>query len=196
MNDEFTEKWDARYRSGDIPWDLGQPSQPVLDLVARHLTTPARILVPGCGRGWEVEALAQVGFDVIGLDLSPEACTIANQRMLGCENARVEQGDFLQLPEHYHGAFDAVVEHTCYCAIEPESRKLYRSAVLRALKESGLLLGIFLNFEGGGPPHGTSPQALKAHFGSHFSIEELSPIEAVFTPKNVPQIALAMRARS
>ena len=158
MKHEIQTGWDARYRSGDTPWDLGHASQAVLDVVRRHLEPPARILVPGCGRGWEVEALAHLGFDVVGLDLSPKACAIANQRLGEYKNAQVEQGDFLYLTEQYHGHFDAVVEHTCYCAIEPESRDAYRDSVSQALTNHGFLLGVFLHFEGGGPPFGTSTQ--------------------------------------
>ncbi len=193
MSQEQVEKWDARYRCGDTPWDLGQASQPVLDLVGRHLLAPARILVPGCGRGWEVEALARLDFDVIGLDLSPEACAIGNRRTKGFENAQMDVGDFLTLPEAYHGAFDAVVEHTCYCAIEPKARSAYKQAAFRALKPGGLLLGIFLNFEGGGPPYGTNPKALKQDFNTNFTALELTHVDTFFPPMKVPQIALALR---
>ncbi|MEZ4469768.1 MAG: methyltransferase domain-containing protein [bacterium] len=79
---------DERYQRGDTPWDLGGPS-PVVQRLARDLLTPGmRVLVPGCGRGHDVEALARAGLQVTGLDLSPTALALA-AAWWACRRGRV-----------------------------------------------------------------------------------------------------------
>jgi SAM-dependent methyltransferase len=48
----------------------------------------------------------------------------------------------------HRGEFDAIIEHTCLCALPPEWRERYRDAVARLLKPGGLLIGTwFVNPE-------------------------------------------------
>ena len=51
-------EWDARYREGNTPWDLGSHSPLVQRLANARLGTSVDILVPGCGLAHDVEALA------------------------------------------------------------------------------------------------------------------------------------------
>ncbi len=195
MKKDEVERWDARYRLDDTPWDQGRASQTVLRVVERHLKSGARILVPGCGRGWEVEALGRLGFEVTGLDLSVTAATIGNSRLKNVDNATIQIGNFLAPPKAYFGYFDAVVEHTCFCAIEPSDRKQYRDAAFSVLTPGGVLLGAFLHFEGGGPPHGTNPDELNEVFGQHFVMIEMAAEKEPFAPKGCPQLSVAMKRR-
>lgn len=59
------------------------------------------------------------------------------------------------------GSLDGVVEHTCFCAIDPSQREAYRDTVMRLLRPGGWLLGLFFchNREGG-PPYGSNPDEL------------------------------------
>ena len=193
MKEDDVERWDTRYRSDDTPWDQGRASEPVLRVVERHLKAGARILVPGCGRGWEVEALGRLGFEVTGLDLSVTAAAIGNSRLKNLDNATIQVGNFFALPKAHLGYFDAVVEHTCFCAIEPNDRKRYRDAAFSALAPGGLLLGVFLHFEGGGPPHGTNPDDLNEVFGKKFIMIEMTAEKESFAPKGCPQLSVAMK---
>ena len=54
-----------------------------------------------------------------------------------------------------------VVEHTCFCAIDPSRRSDYLGAVTRLLVPGGWLLGLFwCHDRPGGPPFGSDPQQL------------------------------------
>jgi SAM-dependent methyltransferase len=67
--------WEARWQQGKIPWDHGEPSQALVDLLqegADLIPDQGTVLVPGCGSGYDVYLLAESSPErkVIGLDLS------------------------------------------------------------------------------------------------------------------------------
>ena len=69
--------WDARYLSGDIPWDTGIVPPEVVALATSGLLKfnqkPAWALDLGCGSGVSSHFLAHHGFHVIGIDLAQSA---------------------------------------------------------------------------------------------------------------------------
>jgi methylase of polypeptide subunit release factors len=65
--------WDDRYREGNVPWDTGQPSSELQQVLQRHSIDPCRTLEIGCGTGTNSVWLAQRGFEVTAIDLSPLA---------------------------------------------------------------------------------------------------------------------------
>lgn len=187
--------WNEHYEAAQTPWDLGKPSAVVQRLAARLLGTrpegsPKRVLVPGCGYGHDAEAIATLGHVVIGADIAPAAMAAARQRT---DVVDWQVADFLNPPAAWLGSFDAVVEHTLYCALDDDMLDAYRDAVVALLKPDGVLFGAFLNFEGEGPPNGTNPEKLRARFGAHFEIE-MTPAEH-FEKADKPQLAVVMRRR-
>jgi methyl halide transferase len=84
----------------------------------------------------------------------------------------------LNLAENYHGQFDAVVEHTCLCALDPAQRVAYVRAVLQALKPDGHYLAVFFrkvkDYRGEGPPHPIAADQIEALFGDDFDTLESS----------------------
>jgi methyl halide transferase len=67
--------WNERYVLGDTPWEKGAPAPPLLSWMARYGPLNGDVLVPGCGLGHDVRAIAKASPDarVVGLDLAPEA---------------------------------------------------------------------------------------------------------------------------
>lgn len=177
MNRETGETWEDLYLKGETPWDKGAPS-PGLVAYLEENEVAGRVLVPGCGLGHDVRALAAHGADVEGLDLSPTAVERADK----VEKAVAERyrlGDLFALEEELAGAFDWVWEHTCFCAIDPERRREYVRAVKEVLKEGGRLLGVFYldpyddeHEPRGGPPHGCTLDEIDSLFGADFEILE------------------------
>ncbi len=163
--------WDQSYRDGFTPWDKGAPSPPLVEWLARHALA-GRVLVPGCGVGHDVAHLLSCGIDAIGLDLAPTAIERAKERYPEHE-ARFVLGDLFA----FAGQFDAIIEHTCLCALPPELRVAYRDAVAALLKPSGRLIGVFyLNPEMDpgetGPPFGIAEDELTALFADRFEVIE------------------------
>lgn len=196
--------WNERYLNDDFPWDLGGPAPVVHGLAARALGPdhgPKRIFVPGCGRAWDVEALAARGHAVVGLDIAPAALERAQQRIAARDlpgDVELVVGDVLVGPgaEPDGGAgFDGWVEHTCFCALDPAHWPRYVDAAWRRLTPGGVLFGAFLHFEGGGPPHGTNPAQLRALFEPRFDVEMLEPA-GLFGPRGVPQLGAIFRRRA
>ena len=162
--------WDQRYREGRDGWELGAPTPP-LDAFLRHdprrPLPPGPVLVPGCGRGHEAALLADLGFEAVGLDISREALGEA-RRLHGSERPGLRwlQADLLDAAALRSagiadGSLQGVVEHTCFCAIDPSRRGDYLAAVTRLLAPGGWLLGLFwCHGLPGGPPFGSDAHQL------------------------------------
>src|SRR5258708_24909210 len=66
--------WEARYQSGDMPWEKGEPSPGLVDFLAAHPELPrGSVAVPGCVSGHDVRAWAKAGFEAFGYDFAPSA---------------------------------------------------------------------------------------------------------------------------
>jgi len=168
-------QWQRRYEEDDTPWDKGAPA-PALAAFLREKPMAGRVLVPGCGRGHEVRLLgAQPGVSVVGLDLS--ATAIEQAKALQSPSAPPADisfiaGDFFRLPQELKGSFDWLVEHTCFCAIDPRQRPDYVRAAAEALRGGGKIFGIFYLDPGGagGPPFAVSREKLDRLFDPHFTV--------------------------
>ena len=187
--------WQKRFGDGEHPWELGEASPTLLDLAVRHLPPPDRpyperyrVLVPGCGRGDDALALARLGHEVVALDWSQRAIEQLQARATS-EGVEIEThvGSAFELPKGWHGGFDAWVEHTFYCAIDPEERRRYAKSAASALREGGVFLGaVFLGrraepesvFAGDGPPFLTRRAEFEQIFAeAGFVAMELEPSE-------------------
>ena len=76
MEESFRE----RYRSGDTPWDIGQPDFNLVEVVTKHPIPSCKALDIGCGTGDNSIWLAQNGFQVIGTDTSNIALEKAKEK--------------------------------------------------------------------------------------------------------------------
>jgi cyclopropane fatty-acyl-phospholipid synthase-like methyltransferase len=137
---------------------------------------PGKTLVPGCGCGHEVIFLAENGFEVTGIDYSPGAVShlksSIQERKLNCN---VLHQDFFELDSSHNGAYDLMIEQTFFCAISPGQRTAYVSTVARALKQGGMLAGLFYHTgEEGGPPFNTTREDILKYFSGSFEIRQLS----------------------
>jgi SAM-dependent methyltransferase len=134
--------WQAQYESGETPWDEGAPHPALHDFIAESGPFQGRILVPGCGKGHDVRAISAAENQVIGLDIAPAA--VAKARTFPkTGNEEYIVADLFNLPPDLQSAFDWIVEHTCFCAIDPSMRRAYAAAVAGALKPGGQILAIF-----------------------------------------------------
>ncbi len=170
-------EWQRRYLENDTPW-VEEVAAPPLTGYLREQSLKGRVLVPGCGLGQEVRALArQDECSALGLDLASFAISKAREFpfLPGKEShADYAVGDFLNLPANYAGMFDWVVEHTCFCAIHPDQRPAYVQAARAALKPGGKLFAIFFMTpeRAVGPPFGSNKPELDRLFGDSFQLQE------------------------
>jgi SAM-dependent methyltransferase len=163
--------WDKRFAEGDTPWDRGAANPQLGIWLAAGALKPCRILIPGCGSGHEVAVLAQAGFDVTGLDYSPEAISRTRQRLdaEGLKATVIEADVLAWQPEK---PFDAIYEQTCLCALYPDQWRDYADRLHRWLVPSGKLFALFVQMlrpgaaEGKieGPPYHCDIHAMRALF--------------------------------
>lgn len=168
--------WNERYVSGDTPWEKGRAAPPLEELMERKGVAfwgDGGVLVPGCGAGHDVRALAGAGLEVTGLDLAEEALSKANEyERVGTEV--YEQGDFLKAEWRAGREFSAIWEHTCFCAIDPGRRDDYARACADLITPGGHLLGVFFltpqgpDSETEGPPFNASMDEIDDRLGAWF----------------------------
>lgn len=164
--------WNARYAHKDTPWDKGMPHPAIVKYVTAH-PLEGDILVPGCGTGHDVRAIASLSNRPVGLDASERAIHTANS-IAKIANESFLLGDLFSIPSSLYGKFDWVLEHTCFCAIEPNMRDAYANSVYRTLKSHGRILAVFFldPHVDEGPPHGVSVAELEEIFSAFEVIEE------------------------
>jgi methyl halide transferase len=166
--------WESHYRQNDTPWEKGGPTPALVDFLATEPVN-GRVLVPGCGFGHDVRALAATADEVVGLDIAPSAIEGARKfPIVGGE--RYQLANLFDLSAKMRGAFDWVFEHTCFCAIDLAMRPAYVEAVAGALKPGGKLLAVFYLDPGNGspaegPPFEVSIAELDRLFLPRFTLE-------------------------
>src|SRR5688572_16184884 len=96
--------WTSRYAAGKTPWVFGGVPAALKSFLARS-SAPGKVLIPGCGSGYEVQAFHEGGYDVTAIDFSPAAVDQA-KRVLGVLAARVIFGDFFTY-NFSQGSFDS-----------------------------------------------------------------------------------------
>ena len=68
--------WSERFEQHFMPWDKGGVPAALQDFVARSARN-AVVLIPGCGRAYEVAYLSEAGWDVTAIDFSAAAVVAA-----------------------------------------------------------------------------------------------------------------------
>lgn len=141
--------WEARYQAGTTGWERPSLNPAFLAWRADGTLAPCRILVPGAGRSSEPLALAEAGFDVTTLDVSPTAVQAQRSRLP--PTARVIEADlFAWTPDV---PFDAIYDQTCLCALPPPRLTGYERRLVDWLRLGGRLFVLFMQTgQPGGPP--------------------------------------------
>jgi cyclopropane fatty-acyl-phospholipid synthase-like methyltransferase len=145
--------WEALYQAEDTGWDRGEVSPSLFTWLDMGMLNGVKsILIPGCGRGYEVVELAKRGFDVTALDLAPSAVTALKQSLAKAgASAHVECVNIFEYQPSE--SVDVVYEQTCLCAIAPSQREGYAQAMYAWLKPKGkLLFNMMQTGDAGGPP--------------------------------------------
>src|SRR5207245_9263945 len=73
--------WTGRYAAGKMPWDFGGVPTVLKSFLARS-SASGKVLIPGCGSGYEVQAFHEAGYDVTAIDFSLAAVDQA-KKVLG-----------------------------------------------------------------------------------------------------------------
>ncbi|KFK37216.1 hypothetical protein AALP_AA4G228900 [Arabis alpina] len=159
MSEDTSGGWEKSWEEGATPWDLGKPTPIIVHLNETGSLPNGRALVPGCGTGYDVVAMACPDRHVVGLDVSKTAVERSSKKFSSLPNAKYFSflcEDFFtwELAEK----FDLIVDYTFFCAFEPSVRPLWAQRTEKLLKPDGELITLMFPIEerAGGPPYTVS----------------------------------------
>lgn len=191
----YDARWEYLYQHGGDGWELARTPPPL----ARYLSTQLQlkrgqhVLVVGAGRGHEALLLAKqaqaVGAHVVAIDIAPTAVKTVQEAATQAglaETLHVVESDLFLRPETgplAAASYDLIVEHCCFCAIEPSRRDEYVAQIARLLRPGGRFIGLFYcHSYPGGPPFGASIDEIKGRLGKDFVIDyEEVPADSVLS---------------
>ena len=162
-----TQEWNERYIGGNLPWDITEPDDNLLDLVGNGTVSPGKALEIGCGTGTDSLWLASRGFSVTGVDIAPEAIEMARRKMngqaLSCDFAVM---NFLEV-DNFSQQYDFIFDRGCFHSFHEDSdRKRFAAQVSRALSKDGIWASLIGSTEGAaretGPPRRTASEVIAA----------------------------------
>ncbi len=171
------ERMVERYEAGAVPWDSDSPPPEVMALVDG--LQPGRALDLGCGYGRTSIYLAELGWQVDGVDFVPQAVAEARARakaagvadQIKFHQASVAELDFLAGP--YQLAVDVGCMHILD---EPELRR-YAAGARRLLAADGrYLLFARLRTESADPengPRGVPDALIRELFAEGFVLQQV-----------------------
>lgn len=137
--------WEAMWSRGIAPgafFDASRAEPALQALIDSRVLPAGNVLVPGCGRGYAIAALAKSGErQVLGVDISATAVKAANEYLNGKPGVSVEVADFFdQLPQIHAGKYDLGYDCTFLCAIPPDMRSSWAKSWKSLLKPGGELI--------------------------------------------------------
>jgi SAM-dependent methyltransferase len=159
--------WNESYASGHLPWDTGQPEPLLVEFVTSDAIKPSPTLEIGSGTGTNAIWMAERGFDVLGVDISPLAVERANAKIEGpALHCRFAEWDFLDAPSPV-GPFQFVFDRGCFHVFdESAERQQFAARVANALAPGGFWLSIIGSTEGSprevGPPRRSAREVAAA----------------------------------
>lgn len=140
LNKEF---WSSKYETANIGWDTGAITTPLKVYFDQLVDKSKRILIPGCGNGYEAEYLHNSGYDVTVIDLSDYPLMNLKERCVSFPDTHLIQGDFFD----FDGTYDLIIEQTFFSALNPSLRDRYAKKMHSLLSSSGKLVGLLFNIE-------------------------------------------------
>jgi SAM-dependent methyltransferase len=183
--------WDASYRDGPPPWDIGSPQPAVMRLASAGVFS-GTVLDAGCGTGDNALHIAAAGLDVLGVDVAETAVSIARESAA----ARGIQAEFIVADalrlDRLGRVFDTVLDCALFHAFDNDERRDYVVSLSSVMKPGGRLY--VLCFSDTDPetagPHPVSQRELSAPFTSNsgWSIASISAerLQATFAPEGAP----------
>jgi len=164
----------ALYRLGITPWDRGQMSPELVELVeGADSLPPGRALDLGCGPGRQAIYLAQHGWQVTGVDYVARALETARRRAAdaGVAPAWV-QGNVTQLDDLGIGTgFGLLLDYGCFHGLTDDQRDAYAAGVATvAAPGATFLLNVFAPGRRGPAPRGASREEIERRFGGAWEV--------------------------
>ncbi|CAM6091866.1 unnamed protein product [Calypogeia fissa] len=163
-------RWDQLWKEGVTPWDVGTVTPVIQDLIDKGDLPDGRALVPGCGAGYDVFALASEKRHAVGLDISETVVKAALKKAAEDSKGRWVEfsvADFFDYaPE---ARFDLIFDYTFFCAIDPSLRPAWAAKIADLLTQDGELITLMfpLGEFDNGPPFAVSIESYEKELNPH-----------------------------
>lgn len=144
-------RWDIGHCEPELAYELSLKETGVLSELFKRVSKGDSIrgLVPGCGRGYPVAAIAKAGIPCTGLELSQTAATLAREASPH-PNAKFIVGDFFD-PKATTDKYDIVFDSTFLCAISPLMWRQWAKRMDQIIAPKGFLTMQVFPVVPGGP---------------------------------------------
>jgi SAM-dependent methyltransferase len=177
MSDGPPRDFEATYRSGAAPWEIGRPQGEIVRLAEAGLVVGS-VLDVGCGTGENALHLAARGHAVMGLDGSETAVALARQKAAarGLAGAQFHVWDALQL-RRLRKTFDTVIDSGLFHVFADEQRRVYAQSLAEVTASgSELFILCWSDEEPPGPgPRRIAEYELRDAFRSIFAVLDVEP---------------------
>jgi methyl halide transferase len=189
--------WRERYAEPRQGWEIGRAAPPLERWFAPHSPKGKRALVVGCGRGHEARMLARAGARVVAVDFAPEA--LAEARVLAeREGVTIDfrLRDLFALAADVE-RYDLVVEHCCFCAIDPARRGEYVDVVADLLVDGGELVALLRTRcpQPQGPPFAVDADEVARLFARRFVLADARVPDDSIEPRRGTELLVHMTRR-
>lgn len=161
-----------------IPWNIETPPDLLIQLVEHKKVVPCRAIEFGCGAGNYAIWLAQQGFEVTGIDISPTAIGLARKNAMeqGVECTFIV-ADVLGDLADVKGPFDFALDWELLHHIYPDDRPRYVANVARLTKPGGRYLSVCFHEDdpefGGSGKYRTTRIGTVLYFSSEVELRDL-----------------------
>ena len=162
----------------DIPWNIESPPKALVELVEGGQVQPCKTIDMGCGAGNYAIYLANVGFDVTGVDIAPSAIALAQanakEKGVACRFVAADVlGSLAEIAETFDFAYDWSLLHHVF----PDKREQYVETVHRLLVPGGKYLSVCFSERtagfGGTGKHRRTPLGTVLYFSSEDELRDL-----------------------
>ncbi len=158
--------WDASYRDGPAPWDIGRP-QPAVIRLASEGGFSGVVLDAGCGTGENALYLASLGLSVFGVDVAETALAMARKKA----DERLLQVDFTAADafelDRLGRRFETVLDCGLFHSFDRDERPRYVASLASVTEHDGTLQLVCFSDQGPDTgPHPVSQDELRAAFNA------------------------------
>lgn len=181
--------WLNKWQSNDIAFNQMQPNSFMQRYFSMlRLKPDSQILVPLCGKSIDMIWLSDMGFQVLGIELSETACesffkendipvTKTNQQgftKFTSENITLLAGDIFSFDQSIIGKVDAVYDRAALIALPLDLRKQYVEHISSLIKPDAPIFLITMSYDQDqmmGPPFSVDREEVNQLFKPRFSVE-------------------------
>lgn len=180
--------WQSRWRNDNTGWHMDEVF-PLLKEFWHHLQLKegATVLVPLCGKTFDIEWLVGQGYSVIGVDISDKAIHTLKQNhgkpfqksrkgdLVRYKSTTLELwcGDFLKIQKSWLPPVDAIYDKAALIALPADMRRRYVQVIKQlSTSQTQLFLNCFEynQAEMNGPPFAVFLEELQKRYSSQFNI--------------------------